>query len=552
MRNPVFERELIGALRSGKAVAMQVLPALVCALLVLLRWPTEGQTDLGGVQSRQVFQLFGYGFLTAVVLLVPAFPATALVRERIRGTLALLLQTPLRPMSIYLGKLLGVLGFAGLPLLASVPAAAACYVMGGIAARDIILLYGILALVTLQYTTLGLFVSSVASTPDSALRTTYGLILVFAVLTLGPYQVLQGQSWPDAVLMATWLRAVSPLPAVMEILGQGDVGSQGLIAGGGAPLRYVLTATITSALFMFLTARRLKPTLFDQPRPTGTVTDERGGLARLLRRLMFVVDPERRSRLIGNYTNPVLVKEFRSRRFGRSHWMLRIIAACAVVSLTLTFLSSTAALDWGIGTTSALLVILQGALVVLLTPGLAAGLVSGEFETGGWTLLQMTPLSANRILIGKLLSVAWTMILILLATLPGYAVMVYAQPSLLQQVGYVLFSLFLTGLLAMMASAAVGSLFRRTAPATATSYALLLALCVGPLLVWLGRESVFGHRLVERILTLSPLAAAMSAMDVPGFRQYHLVPASWWLVGFVTLACLVFLRFRVWQLTRPQ
>ena len=50
-------------------------------------------------------------------------------RERIRGTLALLLHSPLRPWSIYLGKLLGVLGFAYLLLLASVPAAAACYAM---------------------------------------------------------------------------------------------------------------------------------------------------------------------------------------------------------------------------------------------------------------------------------------------------------------------------------------------------------------------------------------------------------------------------------------
>ncbi len=81
MKNPVIERELIGVLRSGKAVAMQLLPAAACALLVLLRWPTAGQVDLGGSQARQVFQLFGYGLLTAILLLVPAFPATSIVRE---------------------------------------------------------------------------------------------------------------------------------------------------------------------------------------------------------------------------------------------------------------------------------------------------------------------------------------------------------------------------------------------------------------------------------------------------------------------------------------
>ena len=52
--------------------------------------------------------------------------------------------------------------------------------------------------------------------------------------------------------------------------------------------------------------------------------------------------------------------------------------------------------------------------------------------------------------------------------------------------------------------------------------------------------------------TLLGLAAALSVMEVQGFKQYHLLPMSWYLVGGATLACLIVLRFRVWQLTRPQ
>ena len=33
------------------------------------------------------------------------------------------------------------------------------------------------------------------------------------------------------------------------------------------------------------------------------------------------------------WVNPVMVKEFRSRRFGRSHWTLRLIAFGAILSL---------------------------------------------------------------------------------------------------------------------------------------------------------------------------------------------------------------------------
>jgi ABC-type transport system involved in multi-copper enzyme maturation permease subunit len=531
---------------------MQVLPAVVCAALVLLRWPTEGQADVGGARAREVFRLFGYGLLMAVVLLVPAFPATTFVRERIQGTLALLLQTPMRPWSIYAGKFLGVLGFASLPLLASLPAVAACYAMGGISARDhIFALYGVLALVTLQYTALGLFVSIRASSPESALRTTYGSILLLAVVTLGPHQILQGQSGP-AASAAVWLRSVSPLPAAMEVLGHGDIGGQGLVAASGYPRRFAIIAVLSTLVFALLTATKLRPTLFDSPRPQGVATDDRSSGARLRRRVFFLVDPNRRSRPISWFMNPVLVKEYRTRRFGRSHWMLRLVAGCAIASLGLALVSSAAALDWGTNTVGALIVLLQGSLIVLLAPGLAAGIISGEVETGGWALLRMTPLSPDRILRGKLLSVASTLALILVATTPGYAVLAYAQPSLTGQFLRVFFSLALTGLFALSLSAAVGSLFSRTASATVAAYAVLLTVCAGPLLVWLGRDATFGHALVERVLTISPVAAALCVMEAPGFSQYQLVPVSWWLTGVATVVCLVVLRVRVWQLTRPR
>src|SRR5262249_14287648 len=154
----------------------------------------------------------------------------------------------------------------------------------------------------------------------------------------------------------------------------------------------------------------------------------------------------RRSGLIGPLVNPVLVKEFRSRRVGRSPWMLRLAAGRALGALGRAFLASAPAPGRGPGAAGALLVLLPGALLGLLAPALAAGLISGEVESGAWVLLQMTPLSAGRILTGKLLSAVWPLALILLATLPGYAVLIYARPALAQQVLSVQLSLMLTAL----------------------------------------------------------------------------------------------------------
>src|SRR5437764_1768576 len=177
--NPIVHRELLEVLRTRKALAMQLGLAVACGLLVLVRWPTDETVDvLNGTRSQQVLRVFGYGLLAGVLFLVPAFPATAVVREKVRGTLALLLASPMSAVSIYLGKLGGVLGFTALLLLATLPAAAACSALGGTSTRGGVgLLYLVLAAVTLQVATLGLLVSARAQSIDGSLRTTYALVL---------------------------------------------------------------------------------------------------------------------------------------------------------------------------------------------------------------------------------------------------------------------------------------------------------------------------------------------------------------------------------------
>lgn len=552
MNHPIVQRELLSALRTRKALAMQVLPAVVFALLVLLRWPTDDQVALSGAQAQEVFRLFGYGLLATLLLLVPIYPATAIVSEKIQGTLTLLFHSELGPWSIYTGKLLGVLGFVFLPLVMSVPAAAACYAMGGIAWGDLVALYAVLALVTVQYAALGLLVSSRANSTDSALRITFGLALLMSVVSLGPYQFVHGKHWPMTVTAAETLRCVSPVPAVMEILGQRDAGAQGLVTSGGTPLRYALLAVILTGCFALATVRRLRPTVLDRPRPPGVMTQDRRLGGRWFRRMVFIVDPQRRRSAIGRWVNPVMVKEFRARRFGRSHWMLRLVAGCVLVSLGLTYAATSGTFAWGVETIGGIMVALQAALVVLVTPSLAAGLISSEHESGGWTLLRMTPLSAGRIVRGKLASVFWTLLLILVATLPGYAMMIYIMPVLAQQICYVLVCLLLTAVLSLLLSATVGSFFRRTAPATLAAYSLLVGLFGGTLLLWLGRDAPFAHATVEAALVSNPMAAALSVLEVPGFDQYRLVPASWWFVGVASVACLAVLSVQTWRLTRPQ
>ena len=352
--------------------------------------------------------------------------------------------------------------------------------------------------------------------------------------------------------LADWMRCASPFASLMSLTGSGDVGAVGLISASNVPGRFVVVSLVLTAIYSAWAVSRLNHTIFDQARDQGTISDDQSFGTQLARRLVFLVDPQRRSRAIGPFINPVMVKEFRCRRFGRLHWLLRLIAICAVMSLGLTYATVTGTVDWGVDTIGGIMVLMQVALLVLITPSLASGLISTERESGGWPLLQMTSMSVLRILWGKLLSVLLTLLLVLCATLPGYLVMVYIEPGLKLQVERVVICLAATAGFAMLLSAAIGSLFRRTAPATAASYAALLAVCGAPLLVWLGRDAPFGHDTVERALLINPVAAALSVIRLSGFRDYQLIPGNWWFLGIGSVVCLLVLVIQTRRISRPQ
>jgi len=272
----------------------------------------------------------------------------------------------------------------------------------------------------------------------------------------------------------------------------------------------------------------------------------------VLRRVLFLIDPQRRSGSMSLWVNPVMVKEFRSRRFGRSHWMLRLIAISAILSLAISIGFAAGVLDWSIEIIGGGMVLLQVAILILFAPSLASGLISSERESGTWQLLRMTPLRPASILLGKLMSVAWPLLLLLCATLPGYIIMMTVKPTLVFQVQRVVICLALTAVFAVLVSAAVSTLFRTTAMATTASYLALLAMCAVPLLVWLGRDAPFGHSTVEMVLSFNPVAAALQASETPGFTSYELLPFNWWIIGSACVALLLFLGVRTWQLCRPE
>lgn len=553
----ILHRDLVSNLRSWRALGLQVLFVLALGVLVLLRWPADAQVDVDGRASREVLRVFGYGLMVGLMLVCPAFPATSIVRERVQGTLALLLNAPLHPAGIVAAKFLAAIGVVLLLLTLSLPAAAACFAMGGASLSGQIggLLF-VLGLLGVQYSSLGLLVSSSARSTDSALRITYAAIFMMAFVVLVPGKFVVGASWatPELVSLTEWLRCISPVPAVMERLGDTGVGSDGVVIGAGASGRFAILAVLSSLGCLAGAMYRLSRRPLDRGRSAGQMTDDRSRSVRASRRILYLwfFDPQRRSGPIAPWQNPVMVKEQRCRRFGRGNWMMRLIGVYLVLSLLLVLAATTMSQAQGVSSVLSIVAIMQVGLILLLAPSLAAGLISSEREGRGWQLLQMTPMSTATIVVGKLLSAAVPLLLVLLSTLPAFAVMVFFDPGMLRTALSVLTTLLLFALMSILLSAAVGSLFRQTASATAAAYAVLLIICAGSLMFWLGQDAPFSFRLVESVLIANPLAATLSQIGAPGFAQYALVPGNWYFVGALAALGLVLLWIQVRRLSSPR
>ena len=547
----IVERELLALLRSGRTLAILLAVSVAFSVIVFLKWPSSGIVDLDGAKGRDVFAWLTYAMLAAAILIVPVFPSTSLVTEVRQRTLELLLNSPLSRTSIFLGKALAMLGFVVLLLFATLPALTCCYLMGGLSFTDDVLkLYLFLTLVSTQLIVIGLLVGTWCRSTESALRWSYGVTFALTIVPWFPDALFPGGTSPIAK-GCQLLKLISPIPALMKMLHQSSVGGSGLTETRDPVLWYIGFATLFIIAGSILCILRFSHSLLDRSRSQGFITDDQDQWVRASRRVLFLVDPQRRSGGIPPLVNPVMVKEFQCRQFGRMHWLLRLVAGCAVLSLLLTLASAQGTESRGVEYTGALIIVLQVALIVLLTPGLASGMIAGEMEGGSWNLLRVTPLTAGRILRGKLISVVLTLALLLCATLPGYAVIMLIKPTLQQQVVQVLISLIMAAVLAMLVSATISSFFQKTAVATTVSYGCLVAIFGGTMLIWMNREAPFGFRFVEQALRLNPMAAALNAMQAAGFESYDLIPSSWWITGITSAVLVVILYFQTLRLTRP-
>ncbi|MCD8035894.1 MAG: ABC transporter permease [Clostridiales bacterium] len=167
------------------------------------------------------------------------------------------------------------------------------------------------------------------------------------------------------------------------------------------------------------------------------------------------------------------------------------------------------------------LTILQLVLVLFMTPAFTAGSISGERERQTLDLLLVTKMSPLSIVIGKFLSGLALIVLMIIATMPIFALIMYFGGTSVQYIvavtGYMILICGLFGAIAIFFS----TVFKKTVTSMVFTYICTGILCGGTIIVYFILCSVYGSYYQAAL----PLAARLPLLAIN--------PA----VGLVSIIC---------------
>lgn len=162
--------------------------------------------------------------------------------------------------------------------------------------------------------------------------------------------------------------------------------------------------------------------------------------------------------------------------------MLYVLVLALVAGLSLFATSSGTSYSFRLSDTKYIYAFLAGfqfGLALLITPALTAGAISSEREKQTLNLLLITKMSPLSIAMGKLTSSLITILLMMIASMPVYAIIFYyGGLSLLNLLGMMGYTMLIS---AMIGSIAIffSSFIKKTIGATVLTYIVILAFTAG-------------------------------------------------------------------------
>lgn len=223
--------------------------------------------------------------------------------------------------------------------------------------------------------------------------------------------------------------------------------------------------------------------------------------------------------------NPVLRRETRTTLRNWKIYCVIMVYVLGMAAVCGIFIWGNMAMSYynGIDPTIAtaaymILAVFQLGLVLMTTPALTAGSISGERERQTLDLLLITKMSAFSIVLGKLLSSLSIIVLLTIASMPVFAVLFYFG-------GLSVMAVFATTAFTLVVACMVGAvsiflstIFRKTVVSMVIVYLFIGCLCGGTVIIFVIYVSLYYDWYTVQP-PLSAMAAVLSPNPIIGFMS---------------------------------
>ena len=558
--NPIFRREFTSLARAWKTKIVCVAFLAVLGGMLLMLWPSGGVQSIVTESSRQIFSMFFSVDLALILLMTPAFAASAITSERERGTYGALFSTLLSPWEILTGKLFSSVLLLILLVILSLPIAAVCALTGGVDAlfmgKVIVLLFA----TAISYGILSLACSSIVTRTTTAVLLNYILVLILSGGTFLP-SVLLTKLLPSGTALFQLIRSFSAFDALFFLL-YPDSYKLTLNSTESSFLPNPFTVFLLFSLFLGVVSLIVfsffvrKPELYRRRRKGEVFTGRKQAIRRKLTFPFYLMDPLKRKKPIGRFANPVFVAEMRSKLFSNPQFIVRsvcVIFIASLVLLTLTALQLSEEIQ--ASAVRAAAVLFQIGIVALIAPGLSSSLITDEIDRGTFAALRMTDITPLTLILGKLKATFSYAFIFIASSVFILLAMAYLEPQTVfpdvsvadpgfwealsekvrndpewwskffetyRSIFLWVILLLLSTMTFLSAGLFASSIAKNTTSATVMSYAFAAFLCIVTFLP-VPLQAKFSKSFAAFLLSLNPVAAAMQLTD----GAFPLYPDLW-------------------------
>ena len=557
--NPIIKREFSSSSRSLKANFLLWAYLLLLSSVLLLLWPGSGIHSVASASGRSLFALFFSTNLTLLILLVPAFSASSITFERENRTLTSLLTTLLSPFEIMWGKLIASISVLICMILFSLPISSICALAGGISMTFMIKVNILLIATAISYGLMGLACSALCSRSNTALIMNYVLIILLTGATWLPSKLLSNLL-PNLTSTLQIIRNFSPYDALFYLVYPESYRMSTATTATTTMNPFFIFLIFSGALSLIAFLIFCKK-IFNSGSKKSTATnqlytdaDKKEKKKRKLRWPFYLIDPLKRKKNIGRWSNPVFVAEMRSKLFANPDFVIRIISTIFILSLALLVLVATQyAKTFNPDTLRMVAIVFQISVVAMLAPSVSSSLITDEITHDTLTALRLTQLSPIKMVAGKLKATFFYALIFIISSFFVLFAMAYLENqnvfpdhgSLLsgewwkeviqysKEDGWYMrvwntyrrIAIWIVILLLSTVTFLTGGLFasaysRTTGVATAVGYSIVAVICLvsfAPII--LGAK--LAHNISFFILSINPIAAAMQITSGNTFSAYQ-------------------------------